>query len=213
MLPSGYEDYEINLLRYKRAEYKKYLEEKRARLKNVDFSIISSNCNGAFMYKDLGLPYLSPTVNLSIEMNDFVKMVKSLEYYMNIEVVELKGEAKYPVGLLGDIKINFLHYRSFEDAVEKWKERKRRINWDNLFIVGTERWNCSYETIGDFEQLPYENKILFTHIEYPEFDSTYYIKGFEGQKYLGVLVDYKQQFFQRRYLDDFDYVSFLNRQR
>lgn len=210
MFPSGYEDYEINVRRYKWNEYKQYLEEKKARLRNFDFSIISSNCNGAFMYYDLGLPYLSPTVNLTIGMNDFIKMVKNLKYYMALKMKELEGNYAYPTGILGDIKVNFVHYKTFEEGFKKWEERKKRINWDNLFIVGTERGDCDYETIKCFEQLPYKNKICFTHIEYPEFKSAYYIKGFEEQGQLGILVDYKKQFLLRRYLDDFDYLDFLN---
>lgn len=53
-------------------------------------------------------------------------------------------------------------------------------------------------------------KVIFTNKEYPEFKSAYCIKGFEKQKEVGILVDYKRQILKRRYLDDFDYVSFLN---
>lgn len=36
------------------------------RLKNRDFSLLSSNCNGVFILHDLGLRFNSPTVNLWI---------------------------------------------------------------------------------------------------------------------------------------------------
>ena len=36
------------------------------------------------------------------------------------------------------------------------------------------------------------------------------MKGFENEKEVGVLSDPKPGFFKRRYLDDFDYVRFLN---
>ena len=52
--------------------------------------------------------------------------------------------------------------------------------------------------------------MIFTHVEYPEFSSAYYIRGFEEKEELGVLISYKNQFRKRRYLDDFDYVDFLN---
>ncbi len=70
--------------------------------------------------------------------------------------------------------------------------------------------NESIETIQRFDRLPYENKVIFTHIEYPEFSSAYYIEGFEERDEIGVLTNYKEQFWKRRYLDDFDYVNFLN---
>lgn len=192
-------------------EYQRYLINRKARLRNRDFSIIASNCNGAFMYHDLGLRYLSPTVNLTIEINGFVKMVENLEWYMEQKIVEVKNRSEYPVGELRGIRINFIHYKSFEEAVKEWEERKRRIKWNNLFIVGTARGDlCTYDTIKNFDKLPYKNKVIFTNIKYTEFQSAYYIRGFEEQSQLGVLVDYKNQFLLRRYLDDFDYVNFLN---
>lgn len=191
-------------------ERKWYLKRKFLRLKNKNFTIIASNCNGTFVYYDLGHPFMSPTINLTIGMNDFVKMVENLEWYMGQELVEVAGEFDCPVGLLGDVKVNFVHYATFEEGGQKWNERKRRINWDNIFIVGTEKGDCTYETIKRFDQLPYKNKVILTHIEYPEIRSAYCIKGFEDQCELGTTTNFKDQFLRRRYLDDFDYVGFLN---
>ncbi len=194
----------------KEREWRLYKRRKYRRLKNKEFTIIGSNCTGAFMYYDLGLKYLTPTVNLMIEMNDFVKMAGNLEWYMKQKLVEGTEEEKCPVGLLGDIKIHFIHYKSFEEGAAKWEERKRRIRWDNLFIVGSEKDGCTYEIIKKFDELPYENKVIFTHVEYPEFPSAYCIRGFEERAELGVITNVKQQILKRRYLDDFDYVEFLN---
>lgn len=191
-------------------EWAAHKRRKRKRLKNNEFSIISSNCIGTFMYYDMELPYLSPTINLSIGMNDFVKMAENLRWYMEQELMQGETNEVCPVGLLGDVEIRFIHYKTFEEAVWKWNERKKRINWDNLFIAGAEKDGCTYETIRRFEQLPYKNKVIFTRMRYPEFLSAYYIKGFEKEKELGVITSFKQQFLKRRYLDDFDYVKFLN---
>jgi Exopolysaccharide biosynthesis protein len=129
-------------------------------------------------------------------MNDFVKMVKNLKWCMEQKIVRAEGEYKYPTGVFGTegrgIKINFVHYKSFEEGVQKWEEGKKRINWDNLFIVGTARgdfWN--YDTIKNFNQLPYKNKVIFINVDYPEFQAAYYIKSFEKERQLGVLIDYK----------------------
>lgn len=195
---------------YQEREWENYKRRKRRRLKNTDFSIISSNCGGTLIYYDMRLPYLTPTVNLSIEMNDFVRMVENLEWYMGQELIEAEKDSTCPVAMLGDVRIQFVHYGSFEEGAQKWEERKQRINWDNLFIIGTDRDGCTYETIRRFEQLPYKNKVIFTHVKYPEFSSAYCIKGFEDKNELGVITFYKKQFLKRRYLDDFDYVGFLN---
>ncbi len=198
----------VNTLRERERRF--YNSRRRSRLKNTDFTIIASNCSGTIMYYDLGEPFLSPTINLTVEMNDFVKMVENLEWYMEQEIVEEKEEECCPAGVLGDVRIRFVHYATFAEGSRKWSERKKRIRWDNLFIVGVERDGCTYETIRRFDQLPYKNKVIFTHAEYPEISSAVYIKGFEGEKELGTITNYKKQFWKRRYLDDFDYVHFLN---
>ena len=187
-----------------------YKKRKRKRLDNLNFSIIASNCVGTIIYHDLDLPFLSPTINLTIEMDDFIRFAENLKWYMEQEIVELKGEKGCPAGMLGDVKINFVHYDTFEEGVRKWEERKERINWDNLLLIGSERDGCSYETLERFDRLPYENKVILTRVRYPEISSAYCIEGFEAKEELGMVLNYKKQFFRRGYLDDFDYVAFIN---
>lgn len=199
----------MNILQ--RIEWKLYKENKKRRLKNKTPTIISSNCNGEYWYYDMGLKFLSPTINLSFDMNDYVKMLENLQWYMEQPIISFEDRRfDYPTGMLGDIEIRFNHYKTFEQAVEKWEERKKRIDWNNLFIIGIDGDNCTYDSIKRFDNLPYKNKVIFTHIPYPEIKSAYYIPGFEKEKGVGVLLYFKKQFWVRRYLDDFDYVNFLN---
>lgn len=196
---------------FQRAEWCVYKELKRKKLKNTTPTIISSNCNGEYWYYDMKLKFLSPTINLSFDMNDYVKMLENIHWYMEQPILPYEDNRfEFPTGMLGDIEIRFNHYKTFDEAVAKWEERKQRINWDNLFVLGIDGDNCSYETMRRFDMLPYENKVIFTHIPYPEIKSSYYIPGFERDESVGVLLYFKKQFLVRRYLDDFDYVSFLN---
>ena len=200
----------MNLIQ--RIEWRLYKELKKRRLKNINPTIFSSNCNGEFIYHDMKLKFLSPTINLSFNMNDYVKMLENLEWYMKQPITKYDDPRfEYPTGMLGDIEIRFNHYDTFEEAVKKWEERKQRINWDNLFILGIDGDECTYESIQRFDSLPYKNKVIFTHKPYPEIKSSYYIKGFEDKESVGVLLYFKKKFWIRRYLDDFDYVSFLNK--
>ena len=195
-------------------EWNVYRKRRAARLKRSDFSIICTNCIGGVMYHDLGLEFLTPTVNLTISMPDLVKMAGDLKWYMEQPLTEVKSEHPYPIALLGEgeraVQVNFLHYDTFRDAAEKWEERKRKINYDRIVLMGAEKDGCDYETLRRFDRLPYPNKIVFTHIPYPEFSSARYIPGFENQPEIGTLTNFKPQFRQRRYIDGFDYVSFLN---
>ena len=199
----------MNLIQ--RTEWFVYKKRKRKKLKNLTPTIISSNCNGEFMYYDMKLQFRSPTINLWFNMNDYVKFLENLHWYLNQPIQEVKNHnANCPIGLLADIEIQFTHYKTFEEAVRKWNERKERIDWDNLFIIAIDGDGCSYESLKKFDSLPYKNKVIFTHIPYPEIKSSYYIKGFEDKDGVGILLYFKKQFLIRRYLDDFDYVSFLN---
>ena len=125
------------------------------RLKNKDFSIIASNCNGAFISHDLKLRFNTPTVNLFLYPDDFIKYVKNLEHYTKCDLKFIQEEGiTYPIGLLDDIKIYFMHYKSEEQASEKWNSRTKRINFDNLFIMMTDRDGCTIEHIKQFDELP-----------------------------------------------------------
>lgn len=198
-----------NLLRH--MEWRFYKWRRRKRLKNHDFTILATNCIGTVIYHDLGLEFLSPTINLTISMSDLVKLAENPKWYMEQEFVELTDSGPCPAGMLGDIRVDFVHYASFAEGVQKWEERKRRINWNNIFLVGTDRNGCSYEALQSFDRLPYPNKVVFTRVEYPELASAYHMKGFEEEPELGVLTNFKEQIRIRRYMDDYDYVSFLNR--
>ena len=126
---------------FKNLEWAWYKERRRNRLQQWDVTIIASNCVGTIMYHDLGLPFRTPTINLTVSMRDLVKMAGNLRWYMEQELTEcaLPGDVDWPAGLLGDIQVNFVHYASFAEAVERWEERKKRINWDRIVLVGAER--------------------------------------------------------------------------
>lgn len=194
-----------------RAEHKIYITIKRMRLKNKTMTVFSSNCNGAYMLHDLGCPFNSPTVNLFFLPDHFLKFVRSPEKYLSEELVEVKlAGMSYPVGQLDDILVFFMHYNSFDEAKEAWERRAKRVDLNNVYIVMTDKNGCTYDHIKQFEKLPYEHKVIFTHKRYKEFPSAYYISGFETENEVGILSDWKPQLLKRRWLDDFDYVRFFN---
>lgn len=194
-----------------------YLYLKKKKLKNKDFSLISSNCNGGWILHELGLEFNSPFVNLFITASDYIKLLSDLEIYLNTELIFLeKGKGtklypnlNYPVGILKDIYIYFMHYQSEEEAYQAWNRRVKRIRWDNLFIIMTDRSFCTYDDLVAFDELPYKNKVVFTHIPYPEIKSSYYIKGFETEEKVGILSDFRKNSW-KRYYDDFNFIKFFN---
>lgn len=200
----------MSLKYFRKIEYKIHLSINKMRLKNKTPSIISSNCNGGIILHDLGLKFNTPTINLYYTAKDFLKFVKRLDYYLAIDLQDITGNNLYPIGKLDDIEIHFLHYNTFTEAKKKWNQRRIRVNKQNLFIMMTDRDGCTLADIMEFDSLPYSNKVIFTHKPYPSIKSAVYIHGFEKCDQVGILSDWKSSFIMRRYLDDFDYVSFLN---
>lgn len=124
------------------------------------FSIISQNCIGGVLYHDMGLKFLSPTVNLFFKEPDFVRFVQNLEYYMGLKL-EMRWEEEYPVGSLGDVSIYFMHYRTCREAKESWEKRKERIIWDKILVLATDMAGFDDKTWIEWNKIKYP-KILFT---------------------------------------------------
>lgn len=182
------------------------------KLKNKDFTVIASNCNGGVMYHDFNLEFKTPTVNLSMNAEDYIKFIKNLEGYINSDIIELKnGGFSYPVGILGgDITLHFMHYKTFEDAVNKWNERKKRINWDNMFFMMTDRDGCTEDMVREFEQLSFKNKIIFTSKPYPNYKSVIFCKEYEKEKNVPIMTEWRNCRGERLYDRYFDFVDWLN---
>lgn len=204
----------IQLKEVLKLQKRRYIQDIN-RLKDTEFTIISSNCVGGVVYHNLGLEFKSPTINLFLKPKDFVKFCARLDYYIACEIIPVKDNGiKYPIGQVDDILIYGLHYDSFEELKKKWEDRKRRICWSNLFFIMTERDGCTREDILNFDNLPYPNKIVFVHKPMPDINSAFYLKGTEdiedGEICVVPLSGFKKNE-NIRFIDEFDYVSFLNK--
>lgn len=182
----------------------------RKKLKNQEFSIFASNCNGTMITHDLGQQFRSPFVNLWVKSGEFVRFLEQPREYLHQELVFIESPYSYPVAKLGDITLYFQHYETNEQALEIWNRRKQRINWDNLFVMITDRDGCDMDLLRRFDALPYQNKVVFTHRPVPEIASAVYIPGFESQDSVGVCSEFVNGWSGKRHYDSFDFVSWLN---
>lgn len=201
---------------WRRIKRERWLKQLREKNRNHDFSLITNDCVGGVICHDLGEQFRSPTVNLWIPNGNFLEFAQNLEYYLSCEIVETLDDSKpYPVGTIVPkddqhipIQVNFMHYHSFEEGYAKWKERSARVNYDRLYFIwhffddehterikAFDRWNVrklvilheplegvqNCETVDCYKENPYNGKILSV------IDKT-----------------------GKRYLDDIDYMGFLN---
>ena len=102
-------------------------------------SILCSTCIGGMIYSDLGLEFLSPTINLWCTAEDLSKIAEKPEKYFSQDIEFIHNDRRYryghPVGRIGDAVIYFTHYETDEEAAAKWYERRERFNYDNVYII------------------------------------------------------------------------------
>ena len=183
----------------------------RDKLLNNSFTVISSDCTGGMLYHDLKLRFDSPTINMFFMASDYIKFCNNIKHYIDLPMIEIKQDKyRYPVVSLGDIKLHLVHYKSVAEAQEKWNTRKERINWENMFFVMNDRNECHYEDIVAFDNLNVENKVIFTHVDYPEINSSFYIRGFEKRDYVDTMTRFVNPVSIKRNMDQFDFPKWLN---
>ena len=205
----------LTTVTFREARRSKINMKNRERLRNTDFTIISSNCNGGVLYHDLGLPFRSPFINLWMWPGDFIKYLQNMDYYNSIDDIRflpenLRRGHDYPIGMIGDLEVHFGHYKNDAEALEKWNERKKLSNRGNICVIMSEQNNCTLDDLRAFDALPFENKVVFTKLPYDEIKSAFYVPGFENRKEIATLLAYKNVFSAKRQYDIFPYVDWFN---
>ena len=149
-------------------------KNRRKKLNNKDFSIISNNCWGGHVYRHFGLPYSSPTVGLYFFADEYIRFITNLETNLHKPLRIIKvSESKYyselkkrnqlnvPIGVLADdIEIVFLHYKNEDEVINKWNRRVERVNLNNLIVKFSEMNLCKVENIIQFENISFAKKVL-----------------------------------------------------
>lgn len=145
-------------------------------IRNKNFSVISNNCWAGRLYQYLDMPYLSPTAGLYFFAPDYIKFVSDLRRYLAVPLRFIEAEeSKYydelrkrnqtdkPIGILDDVEIVFLHYKTKEEAEEKWNRRRERVNFDNIIIKFSRMDLCTEQEIEKFDKLSFKNKFVLNN--------------------------------------------------
>ena len=205
-----------------------YLDNKnRKRLKNLSPTLICPSCIGGYIYHWLNLEFRSPFINLFMENDDFLIAMENFDNFINGPIVEDKGSlCDYPVGIgVHGEKIHFLHYPNFATAIDMWNKRKLRIDKSNMAVMLT-NLGCGIEGLRDgaspadvyqeeatvierFNKLPFKNKLIFSDKKF-DMPNVVYIKNYKGFPQWGLFRLNKRSFL-KRYIDQFDYVNYLNK--
>lgn len=168
-----YEGLRLKILGVRR---KNFSTLRKKKIKKEKFTIISNNCWGGEIYESYNLIKQSPTVGLFFMASDYIKFVYDIREYLTKDLIFIDPNdskyiellkkdrfyGNYPVAKLGDIEIFFMHYKSKSQALNKWKRRIKRINWDHILYKFNDQNGCTIDDLKKFENLPVKNKIFFT---------------------------------------------------
>lgn len=203
------------IVRLQKARFRYHLRHVR----NRNFTIISRNCIGGLIYQLLGLEYNTPFVGLFLPPVCFIKLTSDLQSYL-AERLSFVDESKYPayawrsgrdpypIGMLKDVEVHFMHYRSRIDAESAWYRRLARINFDRLFLISVDlsmTAGCDEEHVRAFDQLPCPRKVCFTAKAYPDVRSAVPIRALaEAQQFVDLYTNY------HLFTGSFDFVKWLD---
>lgn len=183
----------------------------RRKLVNENFTILCSNCIGGVIYHRLGMEFKSPTINLWLDQREFLQFCLHLDDYLRAELRFVDSEYSHPVGVLEceglpSITLNFAHYKSNEEAAEKWNSRKLRINKDNLYIILFNADGITEDELQMLNNYNCKNKVLLNWKEMPEIPWSVHID-------FGKKNDIMQRniFGLRVFERNWDFISFLNK--
>jgi uncharacterized protein (DUF1919 family) len=165
-------------------------------LKHKDFTIISNNCWGTFIYKKYGLPYNSPFVNLVIFAPDYIELLENFSLatldkltFISHEESKHKEELmclgiykhNYPIGILDKkYELHFVHYQSEADAEDKWRRRVKKINPKKMIFKFSDGDKFEEEMAERFDKLKFKNKVCFLASEHPKLQSVITLEKFRG---------------------------------
>ena len=79
----------------------------------------------------------------------------------------------------------YLHYHTEEEAASKWYRRAKRVNIDDLLIIGMEQNRCMEQDIWDFDKLPFKRKIMFSAHQLDGAENNCYMPEFAGKDAVG----------------------------
>jgi len=175
----------------------------KARVGGRDFTIVSNNCWGAHIYQQLGRPYQTPFVGVFLAPACYVTLVLRWRWYLSqtmhfvnrskhayVNALREQRNLRYPIGCLGgNVEVQFLHYESEAEALEKWTRRSQRISPDDshLFFKFCDRDGCTPEQLAAFDAAPYLNKVCFVSKPSPHLRSAVWIPNIEeGQVHDGL---------------------------
>jgi uncharacterized protein (DUF1919 family) len=103
----------------------------------------------------------------------FAKLVANFDGYMDKDICFInkskypphdqpgRGADQYPLGLLGDLELHFVHYTNETHARKSWERRKARIDCKHLYFILIANGPCDENVMALFAGEDPSNKVCF----------------------------------------------------
>ena len=169
---------------------------RRMGLRTREFTVISNNCFGGFVYQRYGMAYQTPTAGLFFMPDEYLRLLAEPKRYFALPLVFIDpmdaphaaflraqdaSYGSYPVARLGDVTVYFMHYPTEKEAREKWERRVKRICWDKVLYKFCDQNGATPAQIAAFDALAHENKVCFCAKPYPNLKSVVVLSNDAGQ--------------------------------
>lgn len=196
-----------------------YYHKIRNGVRKDNFTIFANDCCGGVIYHQLGKEFCSPFINLFVNFSDFIKFCKNPDSYLVGELTELPDAARnYPVGKLlsrdkGDfIRLDFMHYKCFKEAKQKWNERIKRLTGNNYFCF--DLTNCTKEQtichINEIEKIKLKNYFIIVRKDFNVSGSNVFEINFFGKQFQLAMVLQSNKKPWIKYIDQIDYKKIFH---
>lgn len=154
--------------------------------KRINCSIISQDCVGGVIYNMLGKQFLTPTINMFIEGENFVKLCKNPNKYISVDAIPIcdsfidpiNNNIRYPKIKVLDIELCALHYKNAQEACQAYNRRRARFVFENYVIIAN-TGNLKNDPLLIKELLSMNNAIVYGNNPlFKEFKNYVYLDDF-----------------------------------
>jgi len=141
------------------------------------FFIISDDCWGGQLYRQLHIEYLTPTVGLWIHPKDYLNYIEFIKTSGKGNLDFVQSDKDYPVANLEGIEIHFKHYKNEDQAKEKYYRRLGRIQKDKLLVkIDFGKPEYTKLDIKRWNKMQLQNSVAFYPSD-PEFQTRHIHNG------------------------------------
>ena len=137
-----------------------------------DLTILGINCIAGEIYNVFGCQFKTPTVNMAIEDDNFIKLCKNPDHYFSVDaepyienyIEPNTNGATFPLIKVDDIVIRAIHYENCAQACECWNRRRTRVTSKRCIVANTWDLHDNRDLINELLAIDIP-KVIYTDMQ------------------------------------------------